>query len=230
MSLSGIVGAARTLSYFIRREEITSHNLAQAGTPTFKSMRVTAHLRPGEESAAPVQWTDWSQGRLLDTERPLDVALDGPGFFVVQTPRGERFTRGGSLRLDPAGRLCDLDGNPLLGRRGPLILFGTAVKVDPVGGVEVDGRKVDELRVETVADLGALTREEGGLFATEEKAIPVSMEATSVRQGQIEDANPDSILSLVDLITIQRAYAANVQALKTMDRVLGIAATEVGDV
>ncbi len=230
MSLSGIVGAARTLSYFIRREEITSHNLAQAGTPTFKSMRVTAHLRPGEESASPVQWTDWSQGRLLDTERPLDVALDGPGFFVVQTPRGERLTRGGSLKLDRAGRLCDLDGNPLLGRRGPVILFGTEMKVDAAGVLLVDERKVDELRVETVSDLNALTREEGGLFATTEKTVPVPSEITVVHQGQIEDANPDSILSLVDLIAIQRTYAANVQALKTMDRVLGIATSEVGDV
>lgn len=225
---NGIDATARTLSYYLRRQEVTAENLAHVGGTAYKSLRATAHAA---ESGAPepVEWTEWSPGALSETHRPFDLALEGEGFLVVDTPRGERLTRGGSFQLDPGGRLLDASGFPLLGTGGPIHVAGTSFEVHADGEVFVDGARVDRLRIETPADPAALTRLEAGYFdAADRRAVDGGM--TKLRQGHLEGANVDPVLSMVDMIAIQRSYAANLQVMKTMDRVLGVAVTEVGDV
>ncbi len=230
MDLNGINGVARTLSYYARRQEITAGNLAQSNTEAFKALRVAAHGSSDGSSPEAVQWTDWTQGSLRSTGRPLDIALEGPGFLVVETPEGDRLTRGGSLQLDPDGRLIDSGGRSVLGEQGPLYLFGSSVEVATDGSITVDGAAAGRLRLAVVDDLDGLAREDGGVFAPTSEVRSAPEGAVEVRQGSVEDANLDPITSLVDLISIQRAYAANVQALKTMDRILSIAASDVGEV
>jgi flagellar basal-body rod protein FlgF len=229
MDLNGITGVARTLSYYTRRQEITAGNLAQSNTEAFKSLRVAAHGSADGGNPVPVQWTDWTQGNLRQTGRSLDFALEGPGFLVVETPQGDRLTRGGSLQLDPDGCLTDLSGHPVLGMEGPLHLFGTSVEVAADGSITVDGAPAGRLQLAVVDDPQGLERQDGGLFNSSAEPQPAPEGTVEVRQGAVEDANLDPVTSLVDLLSIQRAYAANVQALKAMDRVLSIAASEVGD-
>jgi flagellar basal body rod protein FlgG len=228
MAVNGLSGMARTLSYLTRRQEITAHNIAQTNTPAFKAVRLAAHATSGAGGLAPVQWTDWKQGALRESGRPLDAALEGSGFFVVSTAKGERLSRGGPLEVDPAGRLVDTAGNPLLGSEGPIVILGSSIAIDPDGTVTVDGAAAGKLRLESVADLSGLGREDGGLFAPNGETAPVTPGSVLVRQGRIEEPNQDSILSLVDLVSIQRAYAANVQAMKALDGVLSVATSDVG--
>jgi flagellar basal body rod protein FlgG len=177
-----------------------------------------------------VQTTDLQQGAFRETGRPLDLGLEGQGFLVVRTDRGERLTRGGSFQLDPSGTLTDTHGNPLLGVDGPMVLAGTTVEVQNDGSVMVDGALAGRLRVETVDNLGTLHKEAAGRFIASTPTHPVDEDTTHVRQGAIEEPNLDPLLSMVDLITIQRAYSANVDALKAMDSVLGTVTGEVGRV
>jgi flagellar basal body rod protein FlgG len=176
----------------------------------------------------PVRGLDLQQGVFRETGRPLDVGLDGPGFLVVKTERGERLTRGGSMRLDAQGFLTDQHGNPVLGQGGPMILNGAEVEVQADGTVLVDGAAAGRLRIETVDDPATLLKEGSGLYVPATPTRPVAEETTRARQGAVEEPNVDPLLSMVDLITIQRAYAANVDALKAMDSVLGVITTEVG--
>jgi flagellar basal body rod protein FlgG len=215
--------------YQIRREEAAAQNMAQVSTHGFKALHFTAHMSAAGKSPLPVSWTEWTQGTLRETGRPLDVALEGNGFFVVKTAQGERLTRGGSLTLDPKGRLSDLSGNPLLGPDGPLVLAGGPVTVREDGSVLVSGVKAGTLRIEALPKDAPISRENGGLYGSPRPSTPVPAGTVRVRQGQVEESNVDPILSMVDLISIHRNYAAGVQALRALDGVLDIAVSDVGD-
>lgn len=230
MPLRGILDTARSLSFYLRWQEVTANNLANTNTDAFKADRLAAVRSAGEQHATPLERTDLQQGAFHDTGRPLDVALDGPGFFVVHTARGDRLTRGGSLKLDSNGQLVDSHGDPILGDDGPLTLTGAAVEVRSDGSVLVDGTAAGQLRVVTVADPQTLLKEGFGRFVPKGPVEDVAEGATRVRQGAIEEPNMDPLLSMVDMITIQRAYAANVDALKAMDGVLATVTGEVGRV
>jgi flagellar basal body rod protein FlgG len=230
MSMRGIVNTARTLSYYTKLQELTANNLANANTDAFKADRMAARQLPGREYPVPVERTDLEQGRLHETGRPLDVALEGPGFFVVSTPRGERLTRGGSLRLDASGCLIDGRGDPLVGAEGPIRVNGAQLEIKPDGTVLVDGAGAGRLRIETVDDAASLLKEGSGRYVPVGTLRPVPETQAFVRQGSVEEANLDPLLSMVELVTIQRSYGANIDALKTLDGVLGTVTNTVGRV
>jgi flagellar basal-body rod protein FlgF len=230
MTMRGIVNTARTLSYYTKLQAVTANNLANASTDAFKADRMTARQLPGMEYPVPVERTDLEQGRLRETGRPLDVSLEGPGFFVVHTPRGERLTRGGSLRLDASGCLMDGRGDPLVGADGPIRVNGAEVEIKPDGTVLVDGAGAGRLRIETVDDPASLLKEGFGRYVPAGTLRPVPETQALVRQGSVEEANLDPLLSMVDLVTIQRSYGANIDALKVLDGVLGAITNEVGKI
>jgi len=230
MSMRGIVNTARTLSYYSRLQEVTANNVANANTDAFKADRMTARQLPGLEYPVPIEQTDLEQGRLHETGRPLDVGLEGPGFFVVNTPRGERLTRGGSLRLDASGCLMDGRGDPLVGAEGPIRVNGAQVEIKADGTVLVDGTGAGRLRIETVDDPASLLKEGSGRYVPRGALRPVPEAQVFVRQGSVEEANIDPLLSMVELVTIQRSYSSNIDALKVLDGVLGAVTNTVGRV
>lgn len=230
MPLGGILNTARSLSFYLRWQEVTANNLANSNTDAFKADRLAGVRTPGRDHAVPVQRTDLSQGSFRETGRPLDVSLEGPGFLVVQTARGERLTRGGSLRLDASGFLTDAHGDPVLGTDGPVVLNGAHIEVHSDGSMLVDGSLAGRLRIETVEDPGTLLKEGFGRFVPSGALVAVPEGTARARQGAVEEPNMDPLLSMVDLVTIQRAYAANVDALRAMDGVLGVVTGEVGKV
>jgi len=230
MPLQGIIDTARSLAYWERLQDVTSNNAANANTDAFKADRLAAHVLPGGSSPVPVQSIDLEPGALRDTGRPLDLGLEGKGFFVVRTAHGERLMRGGSLRLDAKGVITDMSGNPVLGEQGPIVASGAKIVVHGDGTVVVDDAVAGRLRLETVDDPGTMLKEGMGRYVPAGTTHKVADGDVSVRQGSVEDANMNPIQSLVDLVTIQRAYASNIEALHAMDSVLGAVTTEVGRV
>jgi flagellar basal-body rod protein FlgF len=229
MTLRGITTSAHALSYYQRLQEVTANNLANVSTDGFKLDRLTAMTEQGSFSPVPVEQLDLSQGQIHVTGRDLDVALTGPGFLTVQTAHGERLTRGGSLHLDVSGRVVDAQGDAVMGNNGPIVLpIGGKIEIRGDGSVFVDQTPVDQLRIDTVSDLNHVTQEGSGLFATTETPTPAAPGTTTITQGAIEQPNSDPVLGMVDLVTIQRAYAANLDAIKAMDGVLDTVAGQVG--
>lgn len=227
MTLPGIVATARTLAYYSRLEEVTANNLANVSTDAYKADRMTAYRPANSSSPVAVSQLDLTQGTFRETSRLLDLALDGAGFFVVATANGERLVRGGSFRLDAAGRLIDTHGDAVLGEDGPVTLLGSSFEVRTDGTIIADGAALGRLRVVHPADPHALRKEGAGRFVTDGAVAPADPEVTRVRQGAVEEANLDAIRGLVDLVAIQRAYSANIRALQAMDGVLGTIANEI---
>ena len=164
MPIRGIVNTARALSYYLREQEVTANNLANVNTDAFKADRITGRSPAGASYPVPVEKTDLQQGAFRDTQRPLDLSLDGPGFLVVRTEAGERLTRGGSLKLDAAGRLADAHGNLILGDEGPIVLQGSKIEARGDGTLVVDGAIAGKLRIENVADPALLQKEGVGRY------------------------------------------------------------------
>jgi flagellar basal-body rod protein FlgF len=226
MTVPALITTARTMGYYTRLQEVTANNLANATTVGFKADLLTAESR-GQPVPEGVASTDFRQGELRDTGRAFDLALEGDGFFVLRTGAGERLTRGGTLTIDADGFLVDREGHPVLGLEGPIHVRGRTVEITSDGTVVVDEARADRLRVELVDDLGTLEKEGHGRYraTTPTRAVPP---ATRVRQGALEEANVDPLLGTVDLIQIQRAYSANVEALRAMDSVLSTVASDIG--
>lgn len=225
--INGMIRAANALHYWERRQEVAAHNLANAESTGFKAERIFGRM-VGDAIPVADRATDLSVGALTHTGEPLDFALADGAFFVVETAEGERLSRGGSFTLDAEGRIVDLRGNPLLGEGGEIIVPSGSIDVDSTGVVRVEGQEVGRLRVEIVPDDVALQHVEGTHFLPDPARTEQPLEERRVRQGELEASNVDTIGSLVDLIAIQRNFAAVQRAVVTLDEIRGTAATELG--
>ena len=226
--LTGLASAAAALRYLERRQEVTATNLANVTTDGFRGERAFATLL-GDGAAAVRTATDARAGTLRETNNPLDLALGSNGYFVVQTPAGERLTRAGSFRLDAQHRLVDAAGNAVLGDAGPVVLpAGASVTVGGDGSVRVDGRPAGRLRLEQVAPGAQMAHEDGVRFVPDPSRRPVADADRRVRQGYVEESNVTPVAALVDMIAVQRAYAGVQKAVTTLDAVRGTAASELG--
>jgi flagellar basal body rod protein FlgG len=206
---------------------VTANNLANVSTDGFKAERVFASLLNGSEPVIGTT-TDHRTGTLRPTGEPMDVALGGGGFLVVETPAGERFSRGGSLQINAEGFLADHGGNRVLGAKGPIHVGTGTLEIDRHGIVSLDGRPVEHLRVESVADGVKLAHEGGTLFVPDPSRRAVPPDQRDVRQGTLEESNVDSLGGLVDMIGVQRAYAAVQKSISLIDHARETATTQLG--
>ena len=229
---NGMSSAAAALRYWERRQEVASNNLANVSTDGFKGQKVFARMVEGALPAAD-ETTDFSQGTLQTTNNPRDIALDGPGFFVVKTANGERYSRGGSVQINESGNLTDSSGNQLLGESGPIRVASRAnadvgaIQIARDGMVTIDKAEVGRLRIETVPAKTTLLAEGSGLFIPPAARTRIDPDTRIVRQGALEQSNVTPIGQMVDMISIQRAYTAVQKAVTTLDTMRAIATTEL---
>lgn len=186
-------------------------------------------LTPGAEVVATV--ADRAQGGLTFTGNPLDLALNGPGYFVVQTPQGVRYTRHSVFSRDAAGFVVGPNGEYLLGTQGPLQIPAGAreITVAADGQVFVDGQAFARLRVEDVPHPAALVKEGNDWYIPTPAAGPATPAAgTTVNQGYVEQSNVNTVREMVELIDAVRQYEINQRLIHTEDDLLGQAINQVG--
>ncbi len=228
--------AGHALVYWQRRHEVNANNVANVETDGFRAQRVFAEMASGGlPNVGSV--TDTRRGDLQRTGGSLDLALEGRGHFVVETPNGQKPVRSGSFALDGEGRIVDADGHALLGSNGPLVLPPGPVEIDARGGVTVDGERIGRLRI--VADPVATpvaTRPE--LLDTGQSASVVSPDAledipeveVTVRQGYIEGSNVSALDALVEMTRIQRSFEAVQNSVRAIDSMMETVANRLGRV
>ena len=158
--------------------------------------------------------TSFMQGGSIQTGNPFDVAINGNGFFTIQTPQGVRYTRSGAFVRDARGVLMTQDGNLVMGNSGAVALPQGDVKISTDGSISVDGNLVDRLRLTQFGNPANLSKQGGSLFA--DLGAQPSVDTTStVAEGHLESANSNVVQSMVDLITAQRWFEANQKVIQT---------------
>lgn len=168
-----------------------------------------------------------AQGALQTTGLKTDLALTSPGYFVVRTSGGERYTRNGHFHVDSNGMLQTSDGNLLLGEKGPIGPLTSEFSVKADGTIVDQGQIVNRLRVvEIPAD--ALIREGQSLYSSSQ---PIQVAAApQILQGSVEASNVDLSGQMVQMMTVMKAYEANQKVIQTQDDMLGKAVNEVGKI
>jgi flagellar basal-body rod protein FlgF len=209
--------AASALRYWERKQDVVANNLANVSTDGLKAQRVFARLLDGVRPVAEAT-SDLSTGNLKQTNNSMDVALNGDGFFVVKTANGERYTRGGSLRVDEKHFLVDANGNQVLGTKGPMKLSDGPIDIAANGDVSQGGQLVDTLRVENAPKGTELTREGESLWVPAATKTIVAPKDRAVKQGYVEESNVNSMTALIDMVSVQRSYAAVQKAIMQMDQ------------
>jgi flagellar basal body rod protein FlgG len=226
----GIDSAVRALRYWERRQEVMSHNLANVSTTGFKGERVFARLLADQATGPEARSrTDFKAGTVAPTGRPLDLAIEGDGFFVVRTPGGDRLTRAGAFSVDDTGTLMDGAGNEVLDRgRRSVVLPPGQVEVTQQGEVMVDNAVVAVLRLERAPDDAVLEREGSLYYVPAEERVLLRDGDVKVRQGHLEESNVNAVGALVDMIEIQRSYQAVQRSVQAADDVMDTIANDLG--
>ena len=209
--------------------DMLANNIANASAPGFKADREFYGVYLSAESAdspaganltiLPVverQWTDFSQGSLTPSGNPLDLALNGPGFFVAQSANGPVFTRDGSFRLSLQGDLITQDGDKIQGEDGkPILLDSTRpVEIGSDGTIRQDGQDVAQIAVVNFPDPTVLAKRGNNYFRTDLSTLPPpSATPAEVQQGRLEAANLQPAESAVRLVNILRQFETLQKAL-----------------
>jgi len=210
----------------MRKLEVASQDLANVNTSGYKGQRLAfnevlaarlpAETRSGGFVAVGDQRTDFLQGHLQGTGNPFHLAIDGEGYFVVETPRGERYTRSGGFTMSADGTVITPQGEPLLGEGGPIQVPDGRMIVGLDGTVGSENGDVGKLRIVRFLENRQVVKEGANLLRAD--AANVEDVATPrVTQGSLEQSNVSPIDSMVSMITIQRQFEAYERAMKLMD-------------
>ena len=187
-------------------------------------------------------FTQYTQGAMKQTANPFDLALNGKGFIVVQTPVGERLTRNGSFLLGPEGLIVTKEGYPVLGENGPLQVKANNISIDEDGNVfqnnkfAGDPRRlvsmeenqwedttlIDRLKMVQVDQPRYLQKQGSSMYLDNENSgmayiIPQS-ERPKVIQGFLEASNVNPVQEMVKMISVNRAYEANQKVIQSEDQ------------
>ena len=226
-----------------RQMDVVANNMANINTTGFKAENLlfeeyimpVARDQDFQTRDQPLSYVqDWatmhdmSGGAMVQTGNELDVALNGEGFFAVQTGAGERWTKSGSFQISNNGTLVDLNGNPVLGEGGP-IQFGpeeSGIQIAADGSVSSSAGPKDRLRLVEFANVQDLTREGANLYAG---GTPVAATNTRAMQGFVERSNVSGVSEMAEMIRVTRSYESNASLTQKQDELRRSAIQRLGD-
>ena len=221
--LQGFEVAAAAMKGRIDQQDAIANNLANVnsigykrkvvGFSTFdKQLQDAGSATRGSQTAAPrysipvaMVYEDLSAGEIRTTGSNTDVALDGPGSFVVEKEGKQRFTRSGAFKLDNIGQLVSSEGAAVLGENGLIQIDGNDWSIDSEGNVRSADQIIDKLKIE-------------------------GSETTKVVPNSLETSNVNAVEEMVKMITAMRSYEACQKTIKSLDQILDKAINQMGRV
>jgi flagellar basal-body rod protein FlgF len=231
----GLYVAMTGAKQIMQAQAVNNHNIANASTTGFRADGVAFTSEPiyGPGYATRVNavagdaGTDFSSGVLMNTSRPLDIAVNGKGFIAVQGADGkEAYTRAGDLQVTATGSVITSTGFPVLSESGPLTVppstqvtiggDGT-VSVVPLGLSAAAQSQVDRIKLVNpkTADLQKGT---DGLLRLKSGAKAKTDETVTVASGELESSNVNAAQSLVNMIELQRLYELQIKGINSTDQ------------
>lgn len=257
--IRGIYTAAAGMSAELAKQDVLANNLANVNTDGFKQDMAVFKTRadktiyrveaPGSARggvASPQKMgelstgvyldaihTQFVQGTLRQTDEPLDLALEGDGYLVVEGPGGEELlTRGGSFTRNAQGVIVDPNGRPLLGKEGPLTLKGDqAVHISNEGVVRQGAKTIGALRLVRVDRPDEALEKRGDVaWSLKGQAEMQPNKDAWIKQGYLEGSNVNPIRAMVEMIAVQRSYESSQKMIAAQDETLGKAVNDLGRV
>jgi flagellar basal-body rod protein FlgF len=200
-----------------RAMDVLANDMANMSTPAFKiempiNREYPVKLGRGQTVSYVEDmgvWRDTRQGDLTYTSNPLDTAIQGSGYYSVQTPAGTRYTRNGRFQIGTGGQIVTAQGYPILSDRGTPIKMPTDAGQIVISGdgtiVTAKGAPVGKIGMSKFANGERLVSEEDGLYVTDAQPTPDT--DSQIKQGTIENSNAEPIVLLTKLMAVQRAYS-----------------------
>ncbi|MHB2168814.1 flagellar basal-body rod protein FlgF [Alsobacter sp. R-9] len=228
-----LIGLSRQVA--LQRElDVVANNVANMGTTGFKARQLRFEEYIDQVASADAFQTqdkplsfvvdkgsgiDFTNGPLLRTENPLDVAITGKLLLAVQTPQGERYTRNGQLQINDRGELVTSDGYRVLGDGGPITFTSseTGLTIGRDGTVSTSEGQKGKLKLMMVANPGQLENAGFNLYTSATPLRVATAEEARVESGTIEQSNVKPVLEMSRLIEVNRAYQSISQLIQRND-------------
>ena len=248
--IKGLYSAVTAMVMNATRQQVLSHNISNMQTPGFKQILTTAEdfmqnqaVYSNDYSANGIinylgvlglgtqisdEYIDFEQGALQDTGNPLDLALQGNGFFTVDTPDGQRYTRDGRFLRDADNNLVTVDGYQVLDSAGqPIQLPDGDISVGPDGAINVNGNAVATLGIGVFANPETeLQHTEGNLFTGPDAST--GEDVPQIVQGYLEMSNANPSQLMTQLVEVARSYEAAQKLVQNQDELLGKTIASLG--
>ncbi|NIZ11882.1 flagellar hook-basal body complex protein [Phaeobacter sp. HF9A] len=214
-------------SGLLKEMQVVANNIANSSTTGYRSegLIFSEYVKsaPGQESLsmgrANIRNTSLEQGTLSQTNGSLDLAIEGDGFFMVETPAGNRLTRGGNFSSNAAGDLVTADGHRVLDAgQAPVFIPGDArsIAFGADGTLSADGQQIGQIGVFLPEEGAQILREDGVMFRVEGETVAAP--DAKVLQGFLEGSNVNTIHQLARMIEVQRAYEMGQSFLDNEDK------------
>ncbi len=198
-----------------RQMEVVANNMANMNTTGYKSRAVMFEdfiRRPSPKSEQHMvldrgTLRDISQGTLLKTDNPLDIAISGQGYFAIQTPQGTQYTRQGSFHLDTEGNMVTFDGYKVLSGGGqPITIPAEAnqISIGRDGLISTDVGDAGRLQVVRFENESQMQETHGGLYQTDE--VAQTDDQSVLNQGMVEGSNVKPIAEVSQVMEVSRTY------------------------
>ena len=211
--------------------DVLANNISNLGTPGYKgeTLKFEEYIQPAAESENLTQPTEdvsyvldvslirnFVAGQMKQTGNPLDVAIDGTGWFAIETAGGERYTRDGHFTLNEEGTLVTAEGYPVLGESGTITISPeeTGIAVASDGTISTNEGEKGKLRVVEFEDETVLLKEGSNMYSS---AVPgLDIETPRVAQGFIENSNVNAVSEMAKMIEVTRSYISTARALEKL--------------
>jgi flagellar basal-body rod protein FlgF len=237
---SGYYAACTAMASRTRALDTIANNLANASTPGYRAQHnifSSVLAEAGDETESPLNKAmnnygimsgttlDRTQGAIQKTGNDLDVAIQGSGFFVVQTAGSSMYTRDGAFQVSATGQLISAAGDPVMGEKGPIAILPGKLSISADGTISSNGAVAGKLKLVDIAP-GADLKSVGGTNYSAPESSETPAVGSIVQQGALENSNVNPVTSMVELITAQRSAEMMQHALSMFNSEMDKTATQ----
>ncbi len=224
--------------------DVVANNIANLQTPGYKgeTLKFEEFIQPAAESENLTRPTEdvsyvldarvirsFVSGDMRQTGNPLDVAINGTGWFAIETPNGERYTRAGNFTLNQEGTLVTAEGHPVLGESGTITFTPqeTGIGIATDGTISTNAGEKGKLRVVEFDDERLLLKEGSNMFSAPAPGLDIV--TPHVAQGFVENSNVNAVSEMARMIEVSRSYISTSRALEKLAQLKTKAIKDLAD-
>lgn len=236
--------AIQSMQNDMQRMDIISQNVVNSGTPGYRralsvnqafSDVLQNSALPGTEHSMEItlpsvtRVLDIAAGPVKSTGQPLDLAINGDGYFELTTPQGPTYTRAGNFHIDEGGRLVSQDGYPVNGKGGDIMVNGKAVPVVLATGEVIEGdATIGQIRIVSFTEKHKLESRQGGLLVPTDKDAEMSDSSAQLQVGYLESANVIPLNEMVNMLETSRHFESQQKLFQGYDEQISSAIQKLG--